>query len=516
MGERASRVGKVYLVGAGPGDAGLITVKGLRCVQEADVLVYDRLAGYRLIQMAKPSAKKIYVGKLPDRHALKQADINQLLVDLANEGLIVTRLKGGDPCVFGRGAEEAARLKEHDIPFEIVPGVTSAIAVPAYAGIPVTHRDLSPSFSVITGHETPDKSDERVEWDKLAQATGTLLFLMGVAKLRHICDQLIRNGRSADTPVAVIRWGTRAEQRTIEGTLASIADEAERQQIGSPAVIVVGDVVTARSYMQWAEHRPLFGRRILVTRARSQASDFVRRIEELGGEPYEFPVIEMRAPEAPHKLQAIEQALSQLSSYDWVVLTSVNGVQYWFEHLRRYGADIRQLARTRIVAVGPKTAEELHIHGIVPDLVAEQFSQEGVWSKMQEYVVAGQRALLAHGDLARPWLKEQLVQSGVVVEEIDIYETILPEQHDSDLLELLTQNMIHIVTFTSSSTVTNLIIALQRMGIDRPAEYLAGASIACIGEVTARTAREAGLQVDIVAEQATLEGLLDALQHLHT
>ncbi|TDL50866.1 uroporphyrinogen-III C-methyltransferase [Paenibacillus dendritiformis] len=506
--------GVVYLVGAGPGDAGLITVKGLRCLQEADVVVYDRLAGPRLMQYAKRGARKIYVGKLPDRHAMKQEDINRLLVELALEGHTVTRLKGGDPCVFGRVGEEAALLAEHSIRYEIVPGVTSAVAAPAYAGIPVTHRNRASSFCVVTGHESPDKLDEMIEWDKLTQATGTLLFLMGVAKLRYIAERLMTCGRAPDTPVALVRWGTRAEQATITGTLATIADEVERAGFASPAVIVVGEVVLERERLQWAESRPLFGRRVLVTRARDQASELTRRIEDAGGEPYEYPVIELRMPESPASREALRQALARPDAYDWLVLTSVNGVRFWFRHLQEHGADIRQWAHVRIVSVGPKTTEALREYGIQPDIAASQFSQEGVWEALRPHAAAGQRVLLARGDLSRSWLRETMEAHGLHADEVDLYETVLPEEDDPELIEMLEQQMIHIVTFTSSSTVTNLMAALRRMGMDDPAQALRGASIACIGEITARTAREAGLHVDVIAASSTIDGLMEAMLEL--
>ncbi|WP_082452031.1 uroporphyrinogen-III C-methyltransferase, partial [Paenibacillus ihuae] len=301
--------GKVYLVGAGPGDAKLITVKGLECIQKADVLVYDRLASPRLLKHMKPGGQKIYVGKLPDRHTMKQEEINQLLVDLALEGKTVVRLKGGDPTIFGRVGEEAELLRRHGIYYEIVPGITSAISVPAYAGIPVTHRDYASSLSIITGHESPDKLDRSIHWDKVTNATGTLVFLMGVAKIGYISAQLIKHGRPPETPVALVRWGTRADQETLVGTLADIEDKVKAADFQPPAVIVVGDVVLQRKQLQWVEALPLFGKRIVVTRARSQASELVDRIEELGGEPYEFPVIETVMPEGAEKKAAIASAL---------------------------------------------------------------------------------------------------------------------------------------------------------------------------------------------------------------
>ena len=279
--------GKVYLVGAGPGDPKLITVRGLEALKRSDVVVFDRLAGPQLLNYARSDAEHIYVGKLPDRHTMKQEDINQLLVDLALQGKTVIRLKGGDPTVFGRVGEEADLLQKNGIIYEIIPGITSAIAVPAYAGIPVTHRDLASSFSVITGHESPEKLDHSIYWDKVTNATGTLVFLMGVAKIGYISEQLIKHGRSPETPVALVQWGTRAEQRTIVGTLGDIDDKVKAANLKPPAVIIVGDVVRQRETLSWVEKKPLFGQRILVTRARSQASELLARIDDLGGETYE-------------------------------------------------------------------------------------------------------------------------------------------------------------------------------------------------------------------------------------
>ena len=291
--------------------------------------MYDRLASPRLLRWMKPGAEKVYVGKLPDRHTMKQEQINQLLVDYALEGKMVVRLKGGDPTIFGRVGEEAELLYRHGIMYEIVPGITSAISVPAYAGIPVTHRDHASSLSIITGHESPEKLDRMIQWDKVTNATGTLIFMMGVAKIGYISRQLIKHGRPSETPVALIRWGTRAEQDTLTGTLADIEDRVKAADFQPPAVIVVGQVVLQREHLKWAERLPLFGKRILVTRTRSQASALASQIEELGGEPYEFPVIETVMPSKSERLAGIQQALDKLSTYDWAFFTSVNGVEFF-------------------------------------------------------------------------------------------------------------------------------------------------------------------------------------------
>ncbi|QHT62086.1 uroporphyrinogen-III C-methyltransferase [Paenibacillus lycopersici] len=503
--------GKVYLVGAGPGDPKLITLRGLECLQTCDVVVYDRLASPRLLRHLKPGAEKIYVGKLPDRHTMKQEEINRLLVDLALQGKIVTRLKGGDPTIFGRVGEEAGLLRQHDVEFDIVPGITSAIAVPAYAGIPVTHRDLASSLSIITGHESPDKLDVSIHWDKVTLATGTLVFLMGVAKIGYIAEQLIKHGKPASTPVALIRWGTRVEQRTVTGTLETIEAIVKAADFKPPAVIVVGDVVLQREKLNWYERKPLFGTRVLVTRARAQSSELCARIEELGGEPCEFPVIETRPASEPAAIAALEAALADAEAYDWLMFTSVNGVDYFFDWLKKLRIDMRRFHRARIAAVGPKTAEALENRGLIVDVLPVKFQAEDLLDSLAGHLESGQRVLLPRGDLGRKVLPRELEASGLKPVEIDVYETILAQSQDEDVLELLRGGGVHVITFASSSTVTNLLEVLRRMGVERPAELLRGIDIACIGPVTAKTAAEAGLTVTIQPEDATIDKLIEAI-----
>lgn len=506
--------GKVYLVGAGPGHPKLITVKGLEVLQRSDCIVYDRLAGPHLLSRAKPGAEKIYVGKRTDRHTMKQEDINQLLVDLALQGKIVTRLKGGDPTVFGRVGEEAELLRQHGIPYEIIPGITSAISVPAYAGIPVTHRDLASSFSIITGHESPDKLDHAIRWDQVTNATGTLVFLMGVSKVGYIAEQLVAHGRPPETPIALVRWGTRAEQETLVGTLADIAERVERADFKPPAVIVVGEVVRQRERLAWIEGKPLFGLRVLVTRARAQASELADRIEELGGEPYEYPVIETRMPASDEVEASVRKALEQAESYDWVLLTSVNGVDYFFRWLERCGTDIRRFHRAKFAAVGPKTAEALAARGIRADLQPAVYTAEGLLDELaaQSAIAPNDKVLLPRGNLARDLLPEELGRRGAIAVDIDVYETVSVGAEDAFLLDLLQKERIHVVTFTSSSTVRGLLDALRRLGAEDPVALLGRAAIACIGPITADTARQCGLRVDIMAQASTLEGLVDALK----
>ncbi|WP_282941257.1 uroporphyrinogen-III C-methyltransferase [Paenibacillus sp. RC67] len=503
--------GVVYLVGAGPGDPKLITIRGLEAIQRADVVVYDRLASPRLLKHMKPGAEKIFVGKLPDKHMMKQGEINQLLVDLAMQGKTVTRLKGGDPSVFGRVGEEAELLADNGIMFEIVPGITSAIAVPTYAGIPVTHRDFTSSFSIVTGHEYPNKTYSSLNWENLSQASGTLIFLMGVANLEFICSQLVQGGKSPATPVALIRWGTWMDQKTITGTLTDIVEKVRSANFQSPAVIIVGEVVKLRDKLAWFEKKPLFGRRILVTRARSQASELVQQIEELGGEAVEFPVIRTQAPTKPEAQQKLDEALSRLSVFDWILFTSVNGVEYFFQRLQSNRIDVRTMSKARIAAVGPKTSEALAQRGLIAEELPSQFQGDVLLAAFAEELKPGQQVLLPTADIAKEYIPAELRQMGLNVTEVDVYETVLDTSGGSEIIELLQENTIHTITFTSSSTVTNLITALEQLGADKPLELIQQCKIACIGPMTAKTVEESGLKVDYLAKEATVSSLVQSL-----
>jgi len=509
-GERTREsAGKVFLVGAGPGDPKLITVRGLEAIRKADVVVYDRLASPRLLRHMKPGAEKVFVGKLPDKHMLKQEEINQLLVDLASSGRVVTRLKGGDPAVFGRVGEEAEKLAENGIEFEIVPGVTSAIAVPTYAGIPVTHRDFTSSFSIVTGHEYPNKTYGMVDWDHLAKASGTLVFLMGVANIGNIAEALIRGGKDPATPVALIRWGTWMDQRTLVGTLATIVEQVAASGFSSPAVIIVGDVVKLRDKIKWFERKPLFGLRVLVTRARDQASELAERIEELGGEAVEWPVIRTAALPGDRLADGSEPLPPE--SYDWLLFTSANGVRCFFDVCAERRIDVRRFARARIAAVGPKTEEALRARGLLAETVPSVYQGDELAKALAPLVKPGERALLPRARVAREALPEGLRAAGVAVDELPVYETVLSDEGSEEALELLNAGKLGAVTFTSSSTVSNLLELLRRSGVERPIEALAGIPVFCIGPVTASAAREAGLATTYEAEKATIDGLLEAL-----
>lgn len=502
--------GIVYLVGAGPGDPGLITVKGLEAIRRADVIVYDRLATPQLLKEARPDAERIYVGKLPDRHTLQQEEINELLVEKAKEGKIVTRLKGGDPYIFGRGGEEAERCVEEDIPFEVVPGITSAISVPAYAGIPVTHRDFNSSFAIVTGHERPEKTESSIRWDRLATATETIIFLMGVSNLPFIVEQLTRHGRPSDTPIALVRWGTRVEQRTIVSTLENIVQIVEENKFRSPAIIIVGEVVKLREKLSWFEKKPLFGKRVLVTRARSQSSALSDKIQALGGEALEFPVIRITPPQ---EIDRLDTALRELPRYDWVIFTSVNGVKHFFKRLQELKLDIRQLTKARIAAIGPKTAEALTDKGLLVEVLPDEYRAEALVESLRPFVRAGEEILLPRADIAREVLANELVAIGCHVTEVDAYDTQIETEDASQIAEMLEEGAIHVITFTSSSTVRNFVEAIRTVRDDVHA-LLQHSQIVCIGPITAQTAEEMGLTVDVIADTYTIDGLVSAIQQL--
>jgi uroporphyrinogen III methyltransferase/synthase len=500
-----SNKGMVYLVGAGPGAPGLITVRGLDCIRRAEVLVYDRLVGRRLLGFAPRDCEMIYAGKLPDRHKLRQEEINRLLVDKALAGKVVTRLKGGDPFVFGRGGEEAELLVANGVPFEVVPGITSAIAVPAYAGIPVTHRDFTASFAVIAGHEDPAKDESSIAWDKISTGAGTLVFLMGVANLPLIVAKLVESGRGAATPVALIRWGTRPEQRVLTGTISDIVQKVEEAGFTSPAIIIVGEVVSLRQTLSWFEHKPFFGKRMVVTRSRGQASDLSRRIEDLGGEAFEFPTIEIGEPEDFGPLDA---AIARLKEYRWLIFTSVNGVDAFFTRLRRLGGDIRDLRDAGICAIGPKTKERLEELCLRVEYVPGEYRAEAIIEGLRGKVLPGDRVLVPRADIAREILPVALTGMGALVDNITAYRTVRGGGDAWLLREMLEEGLIHYVTFTSSSTVKNFV---ELLGAEDARSLLAGVKLVSIGPITSATARDLGLTIDMEAREYTIDGLTEVL-----
>jgi uroporphyrinogen III methyltransferase/synthase len=501
------RKGKVYLAGAGPGDPGLLTLKAKQCIEKADAIVYDHLANPSFLQYARPQAEIIYVGKEGSAHTMNQEEINRLMVGKAQAGLMVVRLKGGDPFVFGRGGEEAQELVKAGIPFEIIPGVTSAIAVPAYAGIPLTHRDYTTTVAFVTGHEDPGKEKSEIAWDKLATAAGTLVFLMGVGNLAHITQSLIDHGRSPETPVAVIQRGTVPEQRTVTGVLRDIAEKAKKEEIRPPAVIVVGEVVSLRKDLAWYEKKPLFGKRIVVTRAREQASSFLAGLFELGAECIEFPTIETIPPK---DWKQMDDAIKSLDDYHWVLFTSVNGVKYFFERLKAAGKDARDLKGVKVGAIGAKTAEAVQEKGITPDLVPDEYRAEAAVEAFKLQRVKGKRILLPRAAEARELLPKELEKMGARVDVVEAYRTVKPENERAKVKDLLEKGEIHVVTFTSSSTVNNFVEMFEAEG-DQFSKWMERVVVACIGPVTAKTAKERNLFVSVVPSEYTVEALTGAI-----
>lgn len=499
--------GKVYLIGAGPGDPGLLGLKAKECLETADAVVYDRLADPRIIEFCRKDAEMVYVGKASANHTMRQPDINKLLVKLAAEGKTVARLKGGDPFVFGRGGEEAIELLEAGLPFEFVPGVTSAIAVAEYAGIPVTHRHVATSFAVITGHEDPTKGESTINWKGLATAVDTLVFLMGVENIERISSQLIANGRSADCPAAVIRWGTRPEQRTLITTVGKAAADVKATGMKPPAIFLVGEVVKLREQLQWFDNKPLFGKTVIVTRARAQASALTKKLEAQGARVLEVPAIKIVPPA---DFAPLDKAIAEIDTYKWLILTSVNGVEYFFNRLQKAGKDSRALWGIKIAAIGSATAEALKGYGITADLIPSAYKAEELADALAEDTKAGDKLLLARAKVARNVLPERLRALGAQVDVVAAYETVADCQNKEELLEALESGEASVVTFTSSSTVTNLLDVLG----DKK-DLLNKVALAAIGPVTAETLEKNGLKPAISAAEYTIDGLMTAIEEYY-
>ncbi len=497
--------GTVYLVGAGPGDPDLITVKAVECLKQADVVIYDFLAAPKLLKYAREDAEVIYVGKKGGDHTLPQDKINELIAEKAKEGHMVVRLKGGDPFIFGRGGEEAEILAQAGIPFEIVPGVTSAIAAPAYAGIPLTHRRYNTSVAFITGHEDPTKEESTIDWSKLATGVGTLVFLMGVKNLPSITENLIAAGRDPKTPVALVRWGTTPRQVTLTGTLETIVADVKAAGLKPPSIIIVGEVIELRETLNWFEKRPLLGKTVVVTRARAQASDLVDKLSDLGAECLECPTIKVVPPDDWGHLDA---AIDNLETYDWLIFTSVNGVSYFFERLYEKGLDVRAVKDVRTAAIGPATAKRLGEFGLKSDIVPETYQAESVVEAFEKEDMEEKRVLLPRAKEARPILPVELVKLGAVVNEITAYQTEQASENLDLLIKRLEEGSIDIVTFTSSSTVKNFKALLPD---DRFESLIENVAVASIGPITTDTAKELGFKVDITAKDFTIPGLCEAI-----
>lgn len=494
--------GKVYLIGGGPGDPGLITVRALEAISEADTIVYDRLVNPSLLNRARKEAELIDVGKVTGRHSWPQQKINDLLVEKASQGKIVARLKGGDPFVFGRGGEEALALYRNNLPFEIIPGVTSSIAAPAYAGIPVTHRRIAASFAVITGHEDPSKENSSINWANLATGIDTLIFLMGMEKLEFISSQLIKNGRSTSTPVAIISHGTLPSQITVVGKLENISKTAYAAGIKAPAVIVVGEVVSLREKLRWFDNKPLFGKKVLITRPKHQATGLSRLLEREGAQVLEAPAIEI----IPNSRE-VNSVIKELIDFDWLVFSSANGVSAFFQGLENKGLDSRALFPSKVCAIGPATSQALASRGIKADLIPSDYTTRGILASFRMKRIRGKAFLLVRADIATSELEEELERRGAMVTRLSVYKTVLASAMDEEVKRELLKGSIDIIIFTSASTVKGFINL-----VGKNIKNIRVPVVACIGPVTAAMAKDLGFKVDVMAKEHTIEGLIEALK----
>ena len=496
----------MYLVGAGPGDPGLITVRGKNLLERAEVAVYDYLASKKLLKHLPASAEQIYVGKKGGVcHAHTQDEINQMLVDHAMAGKMVVRLKGGDPFIFGRGGEEIEKLHEAGVPFEIVPGVTSATAAATYAGIPITHRDYTATVAFVTGHEDPTKENSNIDWSKLATGVGTLVVYMGIKNLPLIVENLIKHGRDPKTPVAVVRWASTPEQRSVVGTLETIAGIVVDSGIKPPSLIIVGEVVKLRDTIDWFEKRPLFGKKIVVTRTRDQASELVAGLEEFGADCLEYSTINIK-PVDSHEV--LDGELERLEEYHWILFTSLNGVKYFFEHLYAKGMDARDMKGPDIAAVGKSTADLLLKYGINADLIPSTFTGEGLAESLLDQGVEGRNILIPRALKAREILPETLRGAGAQVTVAPVYQNCPEDDPQVSLKTDFEEGRIDMVTFTSSSTVRNFLRMMNTENQEELERLLGGVDIAAIGPITAKTVTDKGLQVTVEPEQHTISEMI--------
>jgi len=494
--------GKVYIIGAGPGDPGLITIRGVECLKRSDVVVYDYLVSEDILKHTMKGARLIYAGKRGGDHTVSQENLNQILVKEASGGNTVARLKGGDPFIFGRGGEEAGVLSEAGIPFEIIPGVTSAIAVPAYAGIPLTHRKLTSSVTFVTGHEDPTKNESSIDWENIS-AVGTIVFMMAVKNLPHIVANLINNGRNPDTPVALIRWGTNPDQETLTGTLRNIAKLVKEKNFLPPAIFVVGDVVTLRKDLMWFEKKPLFGKGIVITRPEKQSEEFSSLLREEGAKVISFPTIKIVPPD---RFDDLDQAIKNIERYEWIVFTSANGVKFFFDRFRELRGDIRNLKGIKICTIGPATASAIEKLGIKVDLIPDEYISESVVDAFRGEKINGEKVLLPRAEIARDVITQGLSKLGAHVDVVTAYRTVNSGKNKAEFDEMMDQNKVDVITFTSPSTIANFI---DIIGNDtRLPEHV---KIACIGPVTLDAARKAGLKVDVMQEPYVISGLVDAI-----
>lgn len=503
----ARKNGIVYIVGAGPGDVGLITVRGAECLAQSDVVVYDNLANELLVDHAPKFAERIFVGKEASHHSMSQDDINYLLVEKARAGLRITRLKGGDPFLFGRGGEEATYLAQHDVDFEVVPGVTSALAVPAYAGIPVTHRSVNGSLHIVTGHENVQGVGPDIDWAVLAQARGTIVFLMGVGNLATIVARLNEHKVSMRTPIALIRWGTMPEQQTLISTLGEVAEDVRRLSFSAPAVGVIGEVVKLRQEIAWAERRPLFGVRAAVTRPEGQDKQLAEQLRQLGAEVLSAPTIRIRETALTDEIKAELRAVAE-GKYHWIVFTSASAVRIFREHLLKCDKDMRALARVKVAAIGERTAESLLEIGIKADLLPSTARQEGLVGAMCTH--PGERVLIPRASVARDVLEKELAARAVDVKVLPLYDTRPDRDGIARLRKLLTRGRVHLVTFTSASTFEKLAEAIKAEDLPK---LFSEVTVASIGPATSEAIRTAGVKIHIEAANANIEEMCAGIRN---
>lgn len=495
-------MGKVFLVGAGPGDPGLYTLRARELIQNADAIVYDYLASEVFLEWIKPQCEVIYAGKKGGDHTLRQHEINELLVKLAKKYEVVVRLKGGDPYLFGRGGEEAAYLVDNKIEFEVVPGVTSALAATAYAGIPLTHRDFSSSVTFITGHESETKKESVLQWEKLARSASTLVFFMGVKNLPYITKNLISAGLRANMPAALIQWGTTCKHRSLVSTLENIAHDAKKSNISPPALLVIGEVVNLKTKLDWFEKRPLLGKKIVITRSRAQASELASLLLEKGACVVQFPTIEITPLEDYSHLY---DEFNRLNSYHWIIFTSVNGVEIFFKKLFEKGLDSRALSNSKICAIGPATANKIKKYSIVPDLIPEKYVAESIIDAFGKDNIKGKNILIPRAHEARDILPEELKKLGAKVSVVPVYKTILGHGDKDYVIEMIKNDNIDYITFTSSSTVKNFFKLIPTKIIEDNCKKI---KFACIGPITANTLKEYGFKAHVMPENYTIQDLV--------
>jgi len=500
--------GKIYLVGAGPGDPSLLTIKGKQCLENADVVVYDYLASEKILSWASPTAAMYYVGKKAGCHTLKQDEINALLVKCASDGHRVVRLKGGDPFVFGRGGEECMTLLDAGIPFEIVPGITAGIAASAYAGIPVTHRHVASSVAFVTGHEDPTKENSSIAWEPLVKGVDTVVFYMGVGNLPAIVENFVRYGRSIDTPVGLVQWGTYPRQRTVTATLKTVVDKVKHEHITPPAIVIVGEVVTLHETLQWFEKKPMFGKKIINTRSRLQASSLTTLLEEKGADVYELPTIKIVPQKDPQS--ALGESVQHLDRFDWILFTSPNGVHAFFEMLLHSGKDIRECKGIQFGAIGPGTEKAINQYFIHVACTATVNTAEGFCDALKDSDTwKDRRVLLPRASIARDLLPSTLKKWGAIITEVEAYRTVQPEMSDKTILDMVMNSSYDCITFSSSSTVHNFV---KLFTSEQWSTIQATIKAVSIGPITSETMRSYGIMPKREAQTHTIEGLAQAIE----